>query len=91
MSAQNHRDYLNSLVPPSQAEFTHIAQIQAEREAEIRRRSHEAQRQSFDLEHDHVPSHHGHTHSPGHTRSSSLLERLGLGHLRAQRPHRHSD
>ncbi|KAK1755086.1 hypothetical protein QBC47DRAFT_361125 [Echria macrotheca] len=44
--SQSHRDYFDSLVPPSRDEFEHIAEIQAEREAQIKRRSRELQRQS---------------------------------------------
>lgn len=80
--------YLDSLVPPSQEEFTHIAQVQAERELQVKRRSREIHRQSissqqgFDNaeEQEETHDHHSQDHRPGHGRKRSLLERLGLSH-----------
>ncbi|KAL2131563.1 hypothetical protein VTI74DRAFT_4887 [Chaetomium olivicolor] len=46
--SKSHQEYLDSLVPPTKEEFAHIAEIQAEREAELKRRQREQQRQSID-------------------------------------------
>ncbi|KXX82233.1 hypothetical protein MMYC01_201802 [Madurella mycetomatis] len=49
LSSQSHQEYLNSLVPPTKEEFAHIAEVQAEREAENKRHYREQQRQSLEV------------------------------------------
>ncbi|GAB1310052.1 IQ domain-containing protein IQM6 [Madurella fahalii] len=49
LSSQSHQEYLNSLVPPTEEQFAHIAEVQAEREAEHKRHYREQQRQSLEV------------------------------------------
>lgn len=49
-STASNKEYLDSLVPPSQQEFARITEVQEEREIENRRRSREAKRQSLDAQ-----------------------------------------
>ncbi|KAK3942120.1 hypothetical protein QBC46DRAFT_380678 [Diplogelasinospora grovesii] len=48
-STKSHKEYLDSLVPPSKEELHRIAEVQTEREAELKRRSHESKRRSLDV------------------------------------------
>lgn len=88
---QQHRrlssTYLASLVSPTKEEFDHIAEIQSQREADLRRRSREMRRLSdtptastHNSEEVAHGDHHHHHHSS--SRGSRFLDRLGLGHLR---------
>ncbi|KAK1780575.1 hypothetical protein QBC45DRAFT_104929 [Copromyces sp. CBS 386.78] len=77
--------YLDSLMPPTIKEFDQIAAIQAEREAQTKRKQLELRRRS--LEHDQIQSHflqppkdHGNPSEPLSRRSRglSITDRLGL-------------
>lgn len=76
--------YLASLVSPTKEEFDHIAEIQSQREADLRRRSREMRRLSdtptTTTHNSEETAAHGHHHSS--SRGSRFLDRLGLGHLR---------
>ncbi|KAK1834866.1 hypothetical protein QBC39DRAFT_389218 [Podospora conica] len=72
--------YLASLVSPSHEEFRHIAEIQAQREADLRRRSREIRRRLSDAPTTTTTT--SATHNSEGGRGSRLLDRLGLGHLR---------
>lgn len=87
---QQHRrlssTYLASLVSPTQEEFRHIAEIQSQREADLRRRSREMRRLSDtptgSTQNSEEVAAHGDHHHHSSSRGSRLLNRLGLGRLR---------
>lgn len=77
-----HREYLDSLHLPSEDEFRHIAEIQAAREAEHKRRDREIRRRSADAS-SNASTPLTSPNPEGALRQShrrSLLSRLGFGH-----------
>lgn len=72
-SASSRQEYLDSLVVPSNEEFAHIADVQAEREAEQKRRQREQKRQSLDA----AP--HPSDHDADRGSRHALSSRFGFG------------
>ncbi|KAK4164256.1 hypothetical protein QBC43DRAFT_378927 [Cladorrhinum sp. PSN259] len=78
--SSTHREYLDSLHVPSKEEFQHIAEIQAGREAEQKRRNRQLRRESQDLSPAATPSLDNGSGRPGHSHRRSFLSKLGFGH-----------
>lgn len=75
LSSQSHQEYLNSLVLPTKEQFAHIAEVQAEREAEHKRHYRERQRQSLDVAAESRPQ----SQQSGHHHHAHFYNRLGFG------------